>query len=367
MNEKDENRITDLLIEGVKTSVYPGAVLLVALRDEILFFKAAGFLSTVLPQTETKKDSIFDLASLTKPLATTLLIMGLVDRGLIRLDMGINEILPCAVPFDKQDITIRFLLCHSSGLPDWRPYYRDLIKYAPDKRKDILRKWILNETIEYPAGLGSKYSDLGFMLLEWIIEDASGMRMDELLYKTCYSPLKLKRTFLMKNKSSFTPDEIAATEDCPWRKRVVHGEVHDENAYALGGYSGHAGLFGCAEEIFSILNMLLGHYYGRRNDFFKPETVQEFFRRQDIFEGSSWALGWDTPSIEGSSSGRYFSQKSIGHLGFTGASIWMDLEQNVTVVLLSNRVHRTRDNIKIRLFRPVLHNLVMESILDNQG
>ena len=364
-NKKDEGRITDLLNLGVDTNVFPGAVLLIAQGGQIIFLKAAGFLSTVSPQIETKTDSIYDLASLTKPFATTLAIMGLVDRGIIRLDTRLGEIIP--VPDDKQDISIRLLLCHSSGLPDWKPYYYELMKHAPDDRKNILRQWIVKEALEYSPGTNSNYSDLGFMLLEWIIEESSGMKMHELLSEYYYSPLSLKRTFFINKKVPFSLKEIAATEECLWRKRILHGEVHDENAYAMGGYSGHAGLFGCAEDVFTLLNMLREHYYFKRNDFFKPETVRQFFSRQNIYRDSTWALGWDTPSSEGSSSGRYFSSESIGHLGFTGTSVWADLEKDVMVVLLSNRVHRSRENIKIRVFRPELHNLIMESIMSKKN
>lgn len=367
MNERDENRITGLLSEGIKTGVYPGAVLLVALKGEILFLKAAGVLSTAVPKIETKNNSIFDLASLTKPFATTLAVMGLVDMGNIDLDQALGEILPGNVPDDKRKITLRLLLCHSSGLLDWRPYFTELIKHDQDKRKDILRQRILKEPLVYPPGTNVKYSDPGFMLLEWIIEVVSGMKMDELLTKYYYDPLGLEHTFLMQKGAVFNRDEVAAAEDCPWRKKIIRGEVHDENAFALGGYSGHAGLFGCAEELFTILNMLREHFYSERQDFFKPETVQEFFRRQNIFDQSTWALGWDTPSAEGSSAGRYFSPKSVGHLGFTGTSVWMDLDQDTMVIFLTNRVHRTRDNTRIKLFRPRLHNLVMESILGKKS
>ena len=366
-NKIIDARITDLLFEGVKNKVFPGAVVLIAVQGKIIFFKAAGVLSIDPPQKDTKKDSIFDLASLTKPLATTIAIMGLVDRGVICLDDQLNKIISGPLPGDKQTITPRLLLCHSSGLPDWKPYYLELIKHPVEKRKDILRQCILNECLEYPPGLGSQYSDLGFMLLEWIVEESSGSRMDNLLRENFYNPLGLKRTFLMKNKSPCNLSEIAATEDCPWRKKVLCGEVHDENAYALGGYSGHAGLFGCAEDIFLILNMLREHFYSKKEDFFKAETVKRFFTRQNIFKGSSWALGWDTPSSEGSSSGSYFSSKSVGHLGFTGSSVWMDPEQDIIVIFLTNRVHKTRENRKIKFFRPVLHDLILESIINNQG
>lgn len=361
LSNKYENRITGLLDEGVNTNVYPGAVLLIAREGKISFLKEAGFLSTGSSQIKVKTDTVFDLASLTKPFATTLAVMDLVDKGKIHLDQCLCELLPCSVPDDKQNIPVRFLLSHSSGLPGWKPYYLDLVKHNPEKRKDILRQRILNEPLVYSPGTDSVYSDLGFMLLEWIIEACSGKKMDDLLTSGYYKPLGLKRTFLIKKKSLFSIDEIAATEDCPWRKKIIHGEVHDENAYAMGEYSGHAGLFGTAEDLFVILNMLRGHYYLKRSDFFKPKTVQGFFRKQNIVKNSSWALGWDTPSPSGSSSGDCFSKKSIGHLGFTGTSVWMDLERDIMVILLSNRVHKTRENIKIRAFRPRLHNLIMEA------
>jgi serine-type D-Ala-D-Ala carboxypeptidase len=362
LNKKDEERIISLLHEGVKTNVYPGAVLLTAHRGEIIFTKAVGLLSTDSPQASVRVDTIFDLASLTKPFATVLAVMKLIDKGVISLDQPLAEILPCEVPDEKKGITTRLLLCHSSGLPDWRSYYLDIMKFASEERKGVLRERILLEPLEYPCGKGTKYSDIGFMLLEWIIELASGMKMDELLTENFYQPLKLKRTFLFKNGASFGFEEIAATENCPWRKRIIHGDTHDENAYALSGYSGHAGLFGCAEELFIILSMLRGHYLTERCDFFRPETVRHFFTRQNMVKDSTWALGWDTPSKEGSSSGRYFKENSIGHLGFTGTSVWMDLEQDIMVIFLSNRVHPTRANTKIRLFRPMLHDLIMESV-----
>jgi CubicO group peptidase (beta-lactamase class C family) len=157
-------------------------------------------------------------------------------------------------------------------------------------------------------------------------------------------------------------EEFAATEDCPWRKKLLQGEVHDDNAWTLGGYSGHAGLFSTAEEIYVMANMLREHYLSKRKDFLKTETVREFFTRQDIVKGNDWALGWDTRALEGSSAGKYFSRDSVGHTGFTGTSIWMDLERDVIAILLSNRVHPKRDNDKIKQFRPVFHDAVMEEL-----
>ena len=138
--------------------------------------------------------------------------------------------------------------------------------------------------------------------------------------------------------------------------------MDDENAYAVGGYSGHAGLFGTAEEVYEIVKLLKEHYLGVLQDHLNPKIVRTFFTRQERTEGSTWALGWDTPSIKNSSSGRFFSENSVGHLGFTGTSVWMDLEKDVVVILLTNRIHPTRDNEKIRAFRPKIHDLIMKEL-----
>jgi CubicO group peptidase (beta-lactamase class C family) len=169
-------------------------------------------------------------------------------------------------------------------------------------------------------------------------------------------------SFSENNRPRYPAEQYAATEDCPWRGRVLRGVVHDDNAYALGGYSGHAGLFGTVLDCYAVVNLLREHYRGLREDYLKASTVRAFFTRQDIVIGSTWALGWDTPSKTGSSAGRYFSQKSVGHLGFTGTSLWMDLEKDVIVILLTNRVHPARANEEIKAFRPQLHDAIMKAL-----
>jgi CubicO group peptidase (beta-lactamase class C family) len=200
------------------------------------------------------------------------------------------------------------------------------------------------------------------MILEWVVEEVAGMPLSLFLEKHFYAPLSLNKTFFSTDTrpAQFTEDQFAPTEDCPWRKRTVVGYVHDENAYALGGYSGHAGLFGTAKEVYTLVDLLRNHFLGKRNDYLRPETVRMFFRRQDLVKGSTWAMGWDTPSPEDSSSGKYFSSNSVGHLGFTGTSVWMDLDKDIIVIFLTNRVHTTRNNEKIRAFRPRIHDRVME-------
>lgn len=362
MNGKE--RVQALLAEGVRTGTFPGAVVLAAREGEIVFFEEAGFRFANQPSTAVRKDTVFDLASLTKPLATALSVMKLVDEEKIHLDQPLSELLPTAVPPDKRAVTPRLLLCHSAGFPAWRPFYLTLGAGDPASRKRALRDTLMRMPLDYPPGRRALYSDLGFMVLEWVVETAAGDSLPRHLERNVYAPLSLKRTFFDGVRSSrpVSEAEIAPTETCPWRGKTLVGVVHDENAYALGGYSGHAGLFGAAEEVYTLAQTLYQHFTGMRVDCFRPRTVQEFFKRQDIAPGSTWALGWDTPSPEGSSAGAYFSAGSVGHLGFTGVSLWMDLEQGVVAALLTNRIHPTRDNAKIRAFRPRLHDAIMEEL-----
>ena len=351
-------------MNGVREGVYPGAVLLVAQGGEIAFFQAVGHRSLSPNAASMRRETIFDLASLTKPLATTLAIMKLFDEGNIHLDQPLESLLNKTVPRDKRGLTPRLLLSHSAGFADWRPFYVELADIRDDKRKELLRKRLLNMPLVYLPGEETLYSDPGFMMLEWIVEQSAGMRLPLYLDDHFFGPLSLKKTFFSSDNlpARFREDQFAATESCPWRKKIVIGYVHDENAYALGGYSGHAGLFGTAGEVYKLVDLLREHFLGKREDYLNSETVMTFFSRQDLVEGSTWALGWDTPTPDNSSSGKYFSINSVGHLGFTGTSTWMDLERDVIIVFLTNRVHPTRDNEKIKVFRPRLHDVIMEEM-----
>jgi CubicO group peptidase (beta-lactamase class C family) len=364
MNRVKTDKIRALLEGGVGEGVFPGGVLLVSEKGQVLFIEKAGYLSLIPDQKPMRKDTIFDQASLTKPLATTLALMKLVGEGDLELDQPLSRLIPTTIPSDKKDLTPRLLLSHSAGFTDWKPFYLDLMAYKAKERKRILREQILKDPLAYTPGEEYLYSDLGFMILEWIIEETTGMTMRKFVEQSFYQPLSLERTFLSTTHRSrpFKRELFAATEDCPWRKKLIQGEVDDENAWALGGYSGHAGLFGTAEEVCAVVNLLREHYLGKRDDYLKPETVRAFFTRQDLVKGSDWRLGWDSPSEENSSAGRYFSRNSVGHTGFTGTSVWMDLDREVVVILLTNRVHPTRENEKIKTFRPVLHDLIMKEL-----
>ncbi len=355
------DKITELLRRGLEEKVYPGAVLLVAQKGEIVFFHNVGNRSVIPRPVPMEKDTIFDLASLTKPLATTLAVMKLVDDGMLDLDASISSLIQPFPWKDKADITPRLLLNHSSGLADWKPLYLNLINLPAEERKPAARRLIMEGPLSLEPKSASLYSDLGFMLLEWIIEMASGQDFSSFLDADLYRPLGLKTLYLdtIDRGPAYTRDSYAATEDCPWRKEILQGHVHDENAYALGGHSGHAGLFGTAFDVFTLTNMVSKAYHGDGTALIKQDIARTFLSRQGLVPNSTWALGWDTPSERGSSSGNYFSSGSIGHTGFTGTSVWIDLEKRVTVVFLTNRIHPSRSNQGIKGFRPELHDLIM--------
>jgi CubicO group peptidase (beta-lactamase class C family) len=209
-------------------------------------------------------------------------------------------------------------------------------------------------------GSQAVYSDLGFMFLRWVVEQVSGMKMNLLLEKEIYQPLGIDHLFFPSEETP-APNNVAPTEMCAWRRKLVQGAVHDENAYAVGGIDGHAGLFGPAQAVHDLLWKMLRAYVDNSYKSALPQYLVQSFLNYD--QGHERALGFDRPTQPGSSSGQHFSENSVGHLGFTGTSFWMDLEKHIIVVLLTNRIHPTRDNDKIKAFRPRIHNTVMELIL----
>lgn len=354
--------VRELMQCGVDERVFPGGVLLVARHGKALFFEAFGR-ACLLPERPMTTDTVFDLASLTKPLATTVAVMILVQQEKLNLDQTLASTIPTLGGTDKRQITIRQFLSHTSGLPDYRPYYKRLIKLASSDRKARLRDLLVGENLIHRPGLVSLYSDLGYMVLEWVVEDASERKLDDFVRDSVYQPLELRHLFFIpldKGKPR-EKQHFAATEHCPWRDKTLNGEVHDENAYALGGVAGHAGLFGTAKDVYGLLEELLNACTGRANTgLFHRDVVQTFFERHS--DVGSWALGFDTPSRPDSSSGHYFSDHSVGHLGFAGTSFWMDLSKGLIVILLTNRIHPSRQNERIKTFRPLLHDTVMGSI-----
>jgi CubicO group peptidase (beta-lactamase class C family) len=265
----------------------------------------------------------------------------------------------------KQDISCRALLNHTSGLPAYRPFYRDLQKVAPEERKAAVKQALAAVSLDATPGQ-TVYSDLGFMLLGLLVEEVSQRQLDQFANQAVFMPLGVggdsqgRLFFLSADTPRYQmPDNVAATEICPWRNRLLEGVVHDENAFAMGGVAGHAGLFGDALGVFELARaMVAGHAGGHPPGLFHPQTVQTFFYRDSR---GSRPLGFDAPSELEASCGQHFSDNTVGHLGFTGTSLWMDLDNDIIVVLLTNRVHPSRLNERIRAFRPQLHDAVMEA------
>lgn len=357
--------IDNLMMQGTSDNVFPGGVLLVSKEGSLLFFKAYGY-ANIFSKSKMAKNTVFDLASLTKPLATTLAVMKLMEHHKLDLSQRLGSLLPEFSDKKKENITLKDLLNHCSGLPDYRPYYEKLRQLPKNLRKETLRDFLVKEPLAYPTGKSVLYSDLGFMILEWIVESLSDRRLDRFVFEEIYKVLDLDDLYFLDFDSAGSDSNkrktgYAATEFCPWRNMLLEGAVHDDNAYVVGGVAGHAGLFGTAFEIHKLLVKLLSDFHGcMTNRLFQKEILYEFFQRHN---GTDRALGFDTPSFPHSSCGRYFSNKTVGHLGFTGTSFWMDLDRSVIVILLTNRVHPSRDNLKIKRFRPKLHDMVMENIL----
>jgi len=351
-----------LMQKGIADGVFPGAVLLVADGETILFHQPYG-VADIFNRCPVTRDTLFDLASLTKPLATTVAVMKLVEQGRLQLEQTLGTVLPAFAATDKSGIPIRRLLDHTAGLPDWRLYYKVLSQRPPEERKSFFLDLLVKEPVVHPVGEKTVYSDLGFMILSRVVEKIVGEGLDRFVRREVYRPLSLDDLFFPGLGGIGSEKIFAATEQCPWRKKLLCGEVHDDNAWAAGGVDGHAGLFGTARDVHRLLVELRLAYKGASATlFWRQETATDFLTRTPEAER---ALGFDVPAAANSSSGAYFSPNSVGHLGFTGTSFWMDLGRDVIVILLTNRVHPSRENIQIRNFRPMLHDSVMESWTGN--
>lgn len=352
----------NLLDTAVSGEVAPGGVLLVARRGAVVLEHAAGRLTYEDGAPAVTPSTIYDLASLTKVIATTTLMMRRVESGALDLDATAAAYLPELEGRPVGDATVRDLLAHSSGLPCCSELFREL---GEGLDRDEARARYLEHIAATELDVGSRersiYSDLGVLLLGEILERESGNSLMELVRDEILDPLGLADTGYLPADS--LRERIAPTEFDSWRGRLPHGEVHDENTHALGGIAPHAGLFGAARDVAAFAQaMLNGGAYGERR-IAGADTVALFTRRAELAPGSSRALGWDTPS-DPSSAGRYFSARSFGHTGFTGTSLWIDPELELIVVLLTNRVHPTRENIAIRGLRPAIHDAIVLAIAD---
>ena len=353
-----------VLTEGIAAGAFPAAAAEAGRRDRVLWRSAFGRLTHEPDAPETTTDTIFDLASLTKVIATSTLVMRALDDKLLRLDDRVAEWIPDWRGADRAEVTIRDLLAHSSGLTAYLPFFRDYTGRAEFQHA------IATLPLEYQPRTKSIYSDLGFMLLAFILDDARSRQTTAGAFGA-FDPaagfvaqFQRVASLVTDQPLAFNPgrglrSRIAPTEHDPWRGRTLVGEVHDENAWALGGAAGHAGLFGTVAAVGSFARAVM-HTLNGKTLLAQPETMRLFAHRTDV-PGSSRALGWDT-MLPTSSCGTVMSPTAIGHTGFTGTSLWIDWERDLYVVLLTNRVHPTRENDLIRQIRPRFHDAVIDGL-----
>jgi CubicO group peptidase (beta-lactamase class C family) len=347
----DFARAADVVQGGVAARAFPASVVEVGTSREVLWRQAFGRLDYEPDSDLTRNDTIFDLASLTKVIATTSLVMRLRERGAIALTDPIRKWIPQWRGNDREHVTIRSLLTHSSGLTAWLPFYRD------HTGRQEFQHAICALPLEYAPDTQAIYSDLGFILLGFILEDAGGRsfqaQAEELLSTITSAPLVFNPPAALRRS-------IAPTENDPWRGRRLVGEVHDENCWALGGAAGHAGLFGTAEAVGDFARAMLGALKGSDGRIAGGDTVRLFVTRAGATTESR-ALGWDT-MLPSSSCGTAISRSAFGHTGFTGTTLWIDPEREVYVVFLTNRVNPTRENTAIQQIRPALHDAVISAL-----
>ena len=350
MRSPDFTRASEVVLQGHADRAYPAAVVETGNAQGVLWRQAFGRFEYVPDARPAQHDTVFDLASLTKVMATTTLAMRMVDDGRMALTDPIKRWIPEWRSKDRDEVTLRALLTHSAGLTAWLPFYRDHVG-----RREFQHA-ICSLPLEYPPDTQSLYSDLGFMLLGFILENVGGERFESQSMKLLG---KISSSTLLFNPPTSLRPQIAPTERDPLRGRLLIGEVHDENCWALGGAAGHAGLFGSAPAVGGFARAMLAALTGAETHVASRETVQAFVRKS-IVPGSR-ALGWDT-MLPTSSCGAKMSSTAFGHTGFTGTSLWIDPEREIYVVFLTNRVNPTRENTAIQKVRPALHDAVMEAL-----
>jgi CubicO group peptidase (beta-lactamase class C family) len=374
MNQTREEAISTMLAERIEAGDFPSAVYLVAERGEARFSDALGDAVRDPERHATTPDTIYDLASLTKPLVTGMLLARLVERGVVSLDATVAEYLPQFGAEDKRGVTVRHLLTHTSGLPAWLPLY---LMTGGDRGRVL--ETIAARPLEREPGARVVYSDLGFITLGLLAESVSGAPLIELAGREIFRPLGLARTFF--NPAAALRNEVAASESggnayergmceagsafekaaqsADWRGATIWGEVHDGNAFFLGGAAGHAGLFSTAGETLRLAVQFLP----RTTRLLKPETCALF--RANMTEGLNEArsFAWQLAATPESTAGPRLPPEAFGHLGFTGTSCWIDPERERVFILLTNRTHaRTLPFVNINSVRRRFHTLAVEAL-----
>jgi CubicO group peptidase (beta-lactamase class C family) len=373
-------RVDRAIDQAIAKAEIPGAVVLARMprHGERLEHLSTRGLAVLRPERiPMARDTIFDLASLTKPIATTTLVMLLAADGALAIDDPVVKFLPEFAEREKTGVTLRHLLAHASGLKPWRGFHELLLDRerrtgervigTPAAREFVLERTLRSGLVHEP-GAAAVYGDLDFIVLGAVIEAVTRRPLDEVAAERIFRPLGMRDTCFVRTGDGEPglPESVrrrvAATENCPWRGRIVWGEVHDPNASVMGGVAGHAGLFSTADDVMAFAQTVVDVWHGR-SDALPREQLRAFLTRQHLPADSDWALGWDTPTRGASASGKHFSESSIGHLGFTGTSLWIDLASEAIIVMLTNRVHLVAKRSRFEL-RPVVHDLILEAFAE---
>lgn len=362
-------QLSGLLQEHIDAGEFPSAVYLVANRENTVFADALGF-SVVEPyRVANKFDTIYDLASLTKPLVTGLLCSRRIELGELTLDSSVSHYLPEFDRTDKQMITVRELMTHTSGLPAWRPLY-----LLTDDQPDRAAGAIANLDLEYKPGTRVVYSDLGFIALGILLERLTGQRLVNMAQHEIFEPLRLKQTFFnpeialqtgiaaCETGNAYEADmckQMGEAEYVNSRQRLIWGEVHDGNAYFLGGAAGHAGLFSTASETF----LLAQQFLRESTKLLAPDTCNLFRENMTAGLEEARSIGWQLAATKDSTGGVDLPPDSFGHNGFTGTSLWIDPEHGHIFILLTNRTHaHTLPFANINAVRREFHSLAAKAL-----
>lgn len=351
--EYDFIQIDEIIQSAIKDSAFPGSVVLVSKDKNVIYEKAFGHLTYDDTSAAVTKNTIYDIASLTKVIATTTAVMICYDKTLFSLDDPVTKYLPEFSQNGKEKVTIKNLLLHNSGLPAFKRFYNNY------SSADEVINVIYKTPLSYEPGSKTVYSDLGFITLAKIVEQVTGNSFDVFCNEEIFNLLQMNSTFF--NPPDSLQYKIAPTEyDNYWRNKLVWGKVHDETSSLLNGVAGHAGLFSTAKDINNLLQLLLNDGTFNGHQMIKPETVKLFTTRYS--DKSTRALGWDTKSGEGSSVGVLFDITSFGHTGFTGTSVWVDPTRELFVLFLTNRVYPSRENKRLYKVRPLFHDAVINAL-----
>lgn len=367
----DFTAIDSIIISGIESHYYPGAQLLIGNGNTIIYNKCFGTQTYDSDSPLVTDNTIFDIASLTKVVATTPAIMRLYEMNQLNLDDKIIKYIPEFNNNKKDNITILNLLLHNSGLTAYIPFY----KFYSSKKE--VKEAICNLGLEYETNTYCVYSDLNFVLLQLIIEKITGENLQAYCRREIFEPLNMSST--MFNPSENLREYIAPTEyDSYWRNKQIKGEVHDETAYILGGVSGNAGLFSNALDLYKYAKMLInkGKYYnpytrGLKEEILFKETTVEFFTTpyKNLLYKNTRSPGWETKPEQKDSRipcGELISENSFGQTGYTGTSLWCDKDRNIIIIFLTNRIYPSRYNNGIKEIRPELHNLIIKTINSNK-